>query len=345
MAKIDVVRNFAAQVAAMDGFEIGEPVVLEEISFVPILKNETPRVDREYLTLAEALDEQACHVIDKGNEVAHIVFENTSEFPILIEEGEIFHGMGTQDRMAVGTVMVAPGTVVEIPVKCVHAPHYLSSGAAFVYGGKCSREMLNELRVLKSDNARKIHKASSIDQGRVWRRVEAETAAEAGVSDETQYFQTVSGRGQRASQRVASLQFPKNAVGVAVITPDGQIKGLEVHRSSHNFQVRKEGILESVEASVSWTPTGSGPFQEAKAVVQDMFQKLANLADSGQWQEQVEIDGLVINAEGFNGEVFTSAFYSDKCPSCGAPKPRQKACPSCGYEEESSEEFAYMSLM
>ena len=133
-------------------------------------------------------------------------------------------------------------------------------------------------------------------------------------------------------------------MGVAVIAPDGQVKGLEVHRSPHNFQVRQEGILESIEASVWSTPTGSGPYEGAKDVVQDMFQKLASLAESGQWQEQVEVDGLVINADGFNGEAFTSAFYSDRCPQCAAQKPRQKACPSCGYEEEISEEFAYMSL-
>ena len=59
---------------------------------------------------------------------------------------------------------------------------------------------------------------------------------------------------------------------------------------------------------------------------------------------QVDVKGAVINMEGLTGEVLTSTFYSDECPSCGRPKPRKKKCPSCNFEEEDSDEMAYMSL-
>ena len=108
MTKIKSIKNFANQVLNMEGMEIGAPLFQEGISFVPIIKNEPPRAERDYLTLSEALDENLCKIIDKGTEVAHIVFENLSNFPILIEEGEIFQGEGTQNRISIGTVMVEP---------------------------------------------------------------------------------------------------------------------------------------------------------------------------------------------------------------------------------------------
>ena len=77
----------------MDGLEIGSPVILEENTFIPITKHVPPKEERDYLTFSEALDENACNCIDKGTEVAHILFTNQGEIPILIEEGEIFLGI------------------------------------------------------------------------------------------------------------------------------------------------------------------------------------------------------------------------------------------------------------
>jgi restriction endonuclease S subunit len=87
MSKIDIIRKFAEQIANMEGMEIGSPIVLEEISFVPIIKQEVPIEERDYLSLSEALEKGVCKIIDKGTEVAHILFQNLGNLPILIEEG------------------------------------------------------------------------------------------------------------------------------------------------------------------------------------------------------------------------------------------------------------------
>lgn len=345
MSKIDVVRKYAKQITDMDGMEIGTPIILDEISFVPIIKQEVPREDRDYLTLSEALENKVCKIIDKGTEVAHISFENLSDLPILIEEGEIFKGSGTQDRISVATVMVQPREVIEVAVKCVHAPHHLSAGAAFGYGGKASRGMLNEIRTLKYQSAMIDVPASKIDQSRVWSKVSEEMETEQNITDTTQYSQGVEERRKRAENRSNKVIFPKNTVGFIVINPKGEIKGIEVHRSPHNFNVRKDGIFESLEASISWEPVGKGPFQNSKEKVKSLFEKLSNLKEGKDALKQVEVDGLVINTEGVTGEAFTSAFYSDVCPSCNESKPRKKECPHCGFMEDSTEELAYMSLL
>jgi hypothetical protein len=345
MSKIDIIRKFAEQIANMEGMEIGSPIVLEEISFVPIIKQEVPIEERDYLSLSEALEKGVCRIIDKGTEVAHILFQNLGNLPILIEEGEIFKGSGTQDRIAVGTMMVQPGEQIEIAVKCVHAPHHLSAGAKFGYGGKASRGMLNEIRALKYSNAQLNAPVSSINQSKVWSKVSEEMALEDNVTDITQYSQGIEERRKRSKKRSEKVDFPKNTIGFVVINPKGEIKGIEIHRSPHNFNIRKEGIFESLETNISWEPNGKGAFSNPKEKVKNLFEKLSKLKEGKDALNQVEIDGLVINSEGLAGEAFTSAFYSDVCPSCQKHKPRKKSCPHCGFLEEKEDELAYMSLL
>ena len=344
MTELEVIKKIAAQIVSSDGMEIGEPIVLEEISFVPIIKQEVPKEERDYLTLSEALEIGACEIIDKGTEVAHILFKNLGELPILIEEGDIFLGKGTQDRISVGTVMIEPGAVQEISVKCVHAPHYLSANANFSYGGKASRGMLNEMRSLKFSSATKGYGASTINQARIWNKVTEEMASKKTIKDQTKYTLGINSRREKVIKRSKQLNFPKNIIGIVVVDAEGEIKGVELHRSSHNFNVRKTAILESLETNVKWESTGKGAFSDAQDKAEKMFEKISKLKKGKDTIGQIELDGLVINSEGLQGEAFTSAFYSAICSSCGKSKPRKQKCPSCGFLEEASEDFTYMSL-
>ncbi len=328
----------------MDGLEIGTPVIIEEITFVPILKKEIPKEDRDYITLSEAIAEGLCKIIDKGTEVSHILFINLGEIPILVEEGEIFLGHGTQDRICVGTVLVQPGEQVEIPVKCVHAPHHLQSGAAFGYGGKCSRKMLNELRTMKYLSAAGRTPVSRISQSRVWMKVREETELEHGITDPTQYTQAVRLRRQKAKRRSVQLKLPDNTIGIVVVGADGNVKAMEIHRSPHNFKVRKEGLLESLEHADIWKKTGKGPFPKAQEKAKALFKGLSEIEEGKEALQQVEIEGLVVNLSGISGEVLTTKFYSTICPKCNKPKMRQKVCPHCGFKEEVLEELAFMSM-
>lgn len=342
MTNIETIKNFAAQVVMSQEIELGTPLIIDEISFIPIIKIKPPQQEREYLSLSEALEEGVCKIIDKGTEVSHIIFENTGELPILIEEGDIFQGRGTQDRISIGTVMVEPMTTVEIPVKCVHAPHHLSRGASFYYGGKASREMLHEMRDMKFKSAVKCAPVSRIDQSRVWNKVREENVKE-GVSDKTKYMETVELRSGRARSRTKKLKFPTNTIGVDAVNADGEVKGLEIYRSPHNFNIRKNRIFESFDTNISWKPEGKGPFQDAQERVRKLFKRISELKGK-EALKQVEIGGLTINMGGVSGEAYTTTFYPDVCPKCEANKHRKKICPHCGFSEEKSEEVAYMSM-
>ncbi|MFX1256781.1 MAG: ARPP-1 family domain-containing protein [Promethearchaeota archaeon] len=343
MAKVNTIKEFAKNILTGKGIEIGKSIILNEVTFIPIIKQEVPREDREYLTLLEALEEDKCKIIEKGTEIAHIIFENLGEIPILIEEGEIFQGKGTQDRICVSTMMVEPQSQVEIGVKCVHAPHHLSSGAHFSYGGKASRAMLNEIRSMKYKNAQTSIPASNINQRKVWEKVSEENATEGSVG-ETKYLKSVNLRRKRAENRSKKIKFPENTIGFVVINAKGEIKGLEVHRSPHNFKIRKDGIFESLEANISWKVEGQGAFPKAREKANKLFKKISELREGESALNQLEVDGVAINMGGRFGEAFTTTFYSNICPYCSKSKPRKKECPHCGNMEEESEEMAYMSL-
>jgi hypothetical protein len=132
---------------------------------------------------------------------------------------------------------------------------------------------------------------------------------------------------------------------VVVIDNKGAIKGVEIYRSPHNFDIRKEGIFESLETNISWKPEGKGPFAKAEEKAKSMFVELSELEENKNTMNQIEIDGLIINTEGLKGEVFTKTFYSTECPSCGKPKQRKKICPHCEFLEDVSEDVAYMSIL
>jgi hypothetical protein len=344
MSKTETIKKFAMRVLEMDGFEIGTPVILNEVSFVPILKHEIPKEERDYLTLSEAIETGVCNIIDKGTEVAHIVFENLGDMPILIEEGEIFLGQGTQDRICIGTVMVEAGVSQVISVKCVHAPHHLSSGASFGYGGKASRGMLNEMRSMKYSSASGFIGASHISQYKVWNKVSEEMASEKGISDHSQYTLGISARRGRIKKRAKKVTFPKNTVGVVVINNEGEIKGVEIYRSPRNFQVRQEGLFESIESNISWEAKGKGPYKKAIEKTRKMFKEISELEENKSSLNQIEIDGVIIQSHNLKGEAYTTAFYSATCPSCKQPKQRKKICPNCGFIEDASEDLAHMSL-
>ncbi|MHA1986343.1 MAG: ARPP-1 family domain-containing protein [Promethearchaeota archaeon] len=344
MSKTETIKKFATRVLNMEGLEIGAPVFLDEVSFVPIIKHEIPQEERDYLTLSEALENDLCQITDKGTEVAHIIFQNLGDIPILIEEGEIFLGQGTQDRICVGSVIVDPRTTMNISVKCVHAPHHLSRGSSFTYGGKASRGMLDEMRTQKFFNASIGAGASTISQSSVWKKVNEEMSNEKSVSDNTKYTLGIEARKGRVKKRSKKVKFPKNTIGVVAIDNKGAIKGVEIYRSPHSFNIRKEGIFESLETNISWEPEGKGHFPNAKEKAKSMFVELSKLEENKNTMKQIEIDGLIINTEGLKGEAFTTAFYSTFCPSCGEEKQRKKMCPHCEFLEEVSEDVAYMSL-
>ena len=102
--------------------------------------------------------------------------------------------------------------------------------------------------------------------------------------------------------------------------------------------------MESLETNVTWKKGKNKPFKNAKEPVKQLFKKLSKVEEGKDAMQQIEVDGLVLNTAGISGEALSSQFFSGVCPHCAKPKPRKKACPACGFEEEASEEMTFMSM-
>ncbi|GAG61318.1 unnamed protein product, partial [marine sediment metagenome] len=144
-------------------------------------------------------------------------------------------------------------------------------------GGKASRGMLNEMRSLKYSSAIMGRSASTINQSRIWNKVKEEMASEKGVKDQTKYTLGLNSRRKKVIKRSKQLNFPKNTIGIVVVDADGEIKGVEIHRSPNNFIVRKDVILESLETNVNWESTGKGAVSDAKDKAEIMIKKISKL--------------------------------------------------------------------
>ena len=90
MTTSKLVRDFAKNVLDEENFSLGNAIPVENVIFVPILKEEAAREERDYLTVDEALNENVLKIVDKGTEIAHLIVTNEADLPVLIEEGEIF---------------------------------------------------------------------------------------------------------------------------------------------------------------------------------------------------------------------------------------------------------------
>ncbi|MFX1254557.1 MAG: ARPP-1 family domain-containing protein [Promethearchaeota archaeon] len=339
MTAWNVLREFAENTLNSEKMNLGEAIPEENILFVPILKKELPKEERDYLTINEALNENVLKIVDKGTEITHLIVTNEADLPVLIEEGEIFEGQGTQDRIVVGSVVIQPKTTVEIPVKCVHAPHPLATNAGFRAFAKGGRSMLRSMRGMKSEAAHYSRSVAGISQSQVWKNVTEQTATE-NVGDSAKYKEAMEQRLKRATKR--KIKFPDNTIGFFAISEAGKLVAMEIHRTPRAFKRREAYMLTSVEKEIK-EGVKPAPKAQASKKSREVLQELASI-DEKQVQSQIEVDGLLLNLSGkMQGEFVSSKFYSAVCPECGANKPRIAKC-ECGYEEEADDEFLYASF-
>ncbi len=339
MSQIEVIREFAENVLASEEFELGDPVSIENLTLVPILKKFEE--DKEYLTLGEALEKGVLEIIDKGDEIAHVIAINKGVTPILLEEGDILTGLGTQDRLILGSMLLEPGKSYKVPVKCVHAPHPLTVGAGFGYGGSSPKKFTRTLRKYKSIMADVEHYVSEVDQSGIWSEVHDVTSEEEEVKDKTRFSEAIEKKKERMLKRSKHIdeKFPIHTVGLLAIDEQEKIVGFEVHRVPSAFEAKKTNILASLEDEIKENITPITE-EQAKRKSNGFFQELSKI-QSKDTQKQIEIEGLLLNLEEVSGEALLGKIYSNKCPKCGSPKPRVSECPECGWKEEVEDSLLY----
>ena len=110
---------------------LGKPYSYENLTLFPLIKPVDGRP--EYLTLDEAVASSVARVneVSKSGEIPELSFENLSEKPILLVDGEELVG-GKQNRILNLSILIPAKRTVIIPVSCTEAGRWAHRGASSI---------------------------------------------------------------------------------------------------------------------------------------------------------------------------------------------------------------------
>lgn len=244
------IRGLAEEILHDESFHLQGPLSHSGLSFVPIVSSIEPDASMEYINVAEAFELGTLIITEGGDAVNSLIAKNIGDLPVLIEESEVLVASGSQDRIVVASVLIQPGEERRIPVKCVHAPHFLQRGAGFYSIGASGVELRSSLRMNKycsiMTDVEHYCAETAVDQGEVWEKVQ-KCCIKLGLEDPTKYTEAVSKIKEKVSDTAKEIrtQLPERTCGVIVIDAAGQIVAIELYRRDQAFKKRL-GFLESV---------------------------------------------------------------------------------------------------
>ncbi|TFF84011.1 hypothetical protein EU524_01575 [Candidatus Thorarchaeota archaeon] len=303
----NLVRALAADLIGEAGFQFGKPMKRYGLSLVPIVtrrEQDSP----DYLNAAEALERGTLVLQETGSAVNIVLGRNTGQEVVLIEEGEILAGDGTQNRIVVANTLIEPGKEARIPVKCIHAPHPLSKGASFLTAGAGAIDFLSRIRVQKYQSimtdVEHYIPEEAVSQEEVWRNIRR-YSENLGVEDETDYTAALERIRSKAREMAEELRvcLPEDTCGLVAVNSVGEVVSVELYNKPGPFGNRR-GFIEALlveHATDEREDTGV----EVTELVREFLQKLEN-AESDEIQAKEGHPNLVMSVAGLHGEAVVS---------------------------------------
>lgn len=250
-----------------DSLTMAPAVHFQNMTVLPLLRTNCPPGGPDYLLLEEAVHQGFARVLEtNGGSVSEICFENHSERPVLLLDGEEVIG-AKQDRALNLTILAPPKATITIPVSCVEAGRWSMSWEPF----KPAR------RVLFSEARRKraAHVTESIwrmgvprsDQSALWEEI-AGKSARMGASSPTQALGALFARHEVSlEQYVRAFPWQEGQAGL-IFAIGGVPFGLDL--LDHPATMRKllPGLIQSYALDAldfpdaTTDPAGSEQFDE-----------------------------------------------------------------------------------
>jgi hypothetical protein len=175
---------------------------------------------------------------------------NEGGAPLLLPADLVFSG-GLQTRMLARTVVIAPGSRVEVPVRCVEAGRWSPDDSAPGTFSASDTVSVRMRRALSRSKGKSFASTGSysVAQREVWDRVDRELAG-SGVRSDTSsygnYLSAVKARQQEAV-RAAAVEPPTAANGAVVLMSSGA--WLEAFPSNDVLVASAEGLLADLFAA------------------------------------------------------------------------------------------------
>jgi hypothetical protein len=259
----------------------------------------------DYLNTAEALESGMLVLEETGDTVNIVLGRNIGDTVILIEEGEILAGDGTQNRIVVANTLVEPAEEVRIPVKCVHAPHPLSKGASFLTAGAGSIDFLSRIRLQKYQSimtdVEHYRPEEAVSQEEVWSNIHR-YCRNLGIEDRSDYNQAIESIRAKAKLMADELrhELPKATCGLLAINSEGEVVSFELYRRPGPFENRK-GFIEALIVEHADNETRKARFEGG--IIAREFLKELKTATSEEVYSKEGHPNLVIAFKGLHGEA------------------------------------------
>jgi hypothetical protein len=171
--------------------------------------------------------------------------------PVLLPADLVFSG-GLQTRMIARTVVIAPGSRVEVPVRCVESGRWSSSddSAARTFSA-ADTVSVRMRRALSRSKGKSFARTGnySVEQQEVWDRVDGEltgSGLRSGTSSYDTYLSAVKARQQEAV-RAAAVEPPTAANGAVILMASGA--WLEAFPSNDVLVASSDGLLADLFAA------------------------------------------------------------------------------------------------
>jgi hypothetical protein len=177
-----VVTTLAPHLAAE--ITVADPTVVGPLAVFPLIADRSPSV--RYVSFAEAVQRGATvKELGAGASVNDLVVHNPLEVPVLLYEGEEVLG-AQQNRTFDVSVLVAAGSVLQVPVSCVEARRWdgRRHDEAFAPAPQTANPRLRRMKNTQARSSVAAGLEARAIQGEVWREV-AQTADRHGVNSPT----------------------------------------------------------------------------------------------------------------------------------------------------------------
>jgi len=227
----------------IDGINVGDAQSYRNLAVFPIVSDYA--LDLDYLTLDEALDEDAIDVVelDQDGSVPELKVVNKSEIMILILDGEELVG-AKQNRIVNTTILIAGKDTVVIPVSCVEQGRWSYDSKKF---SSQKRVMSPRMRAGKSDQVRFSLEMSgdfTADQSIIWNDI-SEKALRMDANSPSSAMSAIYKKKDRSIKEYTKhFSLTESQVG-AVFMINGQVVGMDCFGKPETFEKVFEKLVES----------------------------------------------------------------------------------------------------
>jgi hypothetical protein len=228
---------------ALETIRVGEPRQHLNLVVYPLLHEAANVAD--YVTLDEALAAGTCRIteVSEAGSVPELSFENLSEKPVLLLDGEELVG-AKQNRVLNLTILVAGQLKIKIPVSCVEQGRWRFRSKHFSSGGKKMYAKARAMKLSSVSESMRSDGSRRSDQSRIWDEI-SRKSARMSVRSETGASEAIYDQSQAALDGFHSAFSVQPGQIGAVFAINGEIVGLDLFDATETFAKIMRKLVES----------------------------------------------------------------------------------------------------